>query len=158
MLWGRAPLTFAPAPVCGYTFKPGYRDIHVVPMLFCKSAGALSRLRWSSSIDARGVQQMRALLAPAAPLSSRRRGRGAVRAARAHRRRGGRRRPAAGCTGIHFSRRRDCDFDDTPFFSSVETPGKGREGCSRMTVSPTANPYPTITPGALQASTPRHQH
>ena len=36
------------------------------------------------------------------------------------------------------SRRRDCHFADTPFFIPTETPAKGRGGCSRMTVSPTA--------------------
>ena len=37
-----------------------------------------------------------------------------------------------------ISRRRDCHFDDTPFFIPIEPPTKGRGGCSRMTVSPTA--------------------
>ena len=37
------------------------------------------------------------------------------------------------------SRRRDCHFDDTPFFIPIETANKGRGGArSRMTVSPTA--------------------
>ena len=42
------------------------------------------------------------------------------------------------------SRRRDCHFADVPSTISIETPTKGRGGCSRMTVSPTA----TITSGS----------
>ena len=41
-------------------------------------------------------------------------------------------------SGQECSRRRDCHFDDTPLFAPVKTPTKGRGGCSRLTVSPTA--------------------
>ena len=39
---------------------------------------------------------------------------------------------------VAISRRRDCHFDNVPRFIPIETPHKGRGGCSRMTVSPMA--------------------
>ena len=37
------------------------------------------------------------------------------------------------------SRRRDCHFADISFSIAIEMPAQGRGGCSRMTVSPTAD-------------------
>ena len=45
-------------------------------------------------------------------------------------------------------RQRDCHFAGTAS-SSIETPTKERRGCSRMTVSPTANAWPSCMPFAL---------
>ena len=45
-----------------------------------------------------------------------------------------------------ISRRRDCHFADNPVHIPIETPAKGRGGCSRMKVSPTAAGDPCDRP------------